>query len=239
MSEIDYSMTPTSYERLESYTQGVEIRDLTRRKFVSALPVVCSSNTDFSVDGFTLGQGYQEPSYTPFSDRRGRMATYELLDNRYQTLAEVQSYKTEDGFTLNGVIEPLDIRTSLTYTPADFPGARMMKGDLELLSVNSRPSQFASNVYEVVQFNVVDDAFFDAQDVVLDKAVPGFAGMRGRNVRPFSDLSSRVSASIYDTGLYFRHGSEFGDTRKSAGTGMTYDNARYGTDSLAFGGLLR
>ena len=157
MSEIDYSMTPTSYERLESYTQGVEIRDLTRRKFVSALPVVCSSNTDFSVDGFTLGQGYQEPSYTPFSDRRGRMATYELLDNRYQTLAEVQSYKTEDGFTLNGVIEPLDIRTSLTYTPADFPGARMMKGDLELLSVNSRPSQFASNIYEVVQFNAVDD----------------------------------------------------------------------------------
>ncbi len=239
MAEIDYSMTPVSYSDIESFTQGVEINDLSRRKFISALPVIRSSLDDFSVEGFVLGQGHSEDAYTPFFDRRGRMASYELLDNRYQTLSEVQSYKTEDDFTLNGVIEPLDIRTTLTYTPADFPGARTMKGDLELLSVNSRPSQFASNVYEIEQFNAVDDAFFDSQDVSIGKALPGFAGMRGRNVRPFNDESSQVTASIYNSGRYFRHGGEFGEARKSAGTGMTYDNARYGTDSLAFGGLLR
>ena len=238
MSEIDYSQRPLTYRDVETYTQGVEIRDLARRRAVSTLPVVYSGNSDLSIVKQDFGIESSEPLLTPFNDKRGRILPAEMLNLGWEKFEETQSYHTEDISTQNGAIEPLSIRSLLTSNNAEIPGERTIKGDIGLLSVNTRPSPIQEDTYDVRETGKPGNAFFDAQDQTLGSPILGFAGVHQAQYVPFDDLGSEVS-SVYYTGKYFKEGSEFGDTRKTRGRGFTYDNCVVGTDSIAFGGLKR
>jgi hypothetical protein len=237
--EIDYSQTPLTYRDVESFTQGVEIRDLARRRAVSTLPIIYSGQGDLTIVRQDVGQGAAEDVYTPFHDRRGRVQPQEMLDLGFRAYDEVQSYHTNDLSTMNGVIEPLSIRDALTATQAELPMLRTIKGDVGLLSVNDKGSAIQSDTYEFAPIPTPGNAFYDAQDVLATYPIPGFAGMTGPAPSPFNDYETQSVTSVYYTGRYPKEGGEFGTTRKALGRGHTYDNCMYGTDSIAYGGLKR
>lgn len=237
--EIDYSQAPLTYRDLEAFTQGVEIRDLSRRRAVSALPIIYSGKGDLTIIQQDVGQGAVEDVYVPFLDRRGRLHPSEILDLGFRAYDEVQSYHTNDLSTMNGVIEPLSIRDALTATQAELPMLRTIKGDVGLLSVNGKGSAIQSDTYEFAPIPSPANAFFDSQDVLATQPIPGFAGMSGPTPSPFNDYTTQDVKSVYYTGRYPKEAGEFGTTRRAMGRGHTYDNCMYGTDSIAYGGLKR
>jgi hypothetical protein len=237
MSEIDYSQRPLTYRDIEAYTQGLEIKDLARRRAVSTLPIIYSGKGDLTVVQQDFGIEAHEPTFTPYKDKRGRITPAESLDIGWRVYEETQSYHTEDLSTYNGAIEPLSLRSLLTSTNAEMPGERTIKGDIDLLSTNARPSQVQEDWYDVKDRGTPANAFFDSQDQMDGSPILGFAGGFGPQTVPFDDVSD--PACIQVTGRFFREGSVFGRTRKSHGKGFTYDNSTVGTDSLAFGGLKR
>ncbi len=239
MSEIDYSQRPLTYRDIESYTQGVEIRDLSRRRAVSNLPIIYSGAGDLSVVNQDFGIVAFEDAYTPFSDKRGRVLPQEVLDLGAKTFDETQSYHTDDLSTTNGLIEPLSIRETLTSTNANFPAVRGIKGDVDLLSINSKGSSVQTDTYEFAPESAPGNAFFDAQDQFDTLPIPGFSGIQQAQSSPFDDQGLMVVKSVYYTGRYSREAGEFGTKKKALGRGFTYDNCKYGTDSIAFGGLTR
>jgi len=224
-----------SYTDVEAYTQGVEIRDISRRRFISRLPVVSSGKDDLSLDTGVVGQrGFYE-TYEPFLDKKGRLTAEEVVSNPrlYDRDAQTDS---SDFISDSGVIDPLAVRYSASFVSAEGLPARGVRGDLNT-SVNRKPSPLISNVFDVTARSGVNNAFFDAQDVVLSIPIPGYSGTSDIEVTPFDDASVDASGIVRDK--FFRQGSEFGNTRKSAATGFTYSNSRYGLDSVAFGGLTR
>jgi len=237
VSEIDYSQRPLTYRDVEAYTQGFEIRDLGKRRVVSTLPVMLSGTGDLTVLKQDFGLDAQEPTFSPYRDKRGRIAPAESLQMGWRTFDETQSYHAEDLSNFNGVIEPLAIRTLLTSVAPEMPGERTIKGDIDLLSLNGRPSQVQEDWYDIRDRGTVHNAFFDAQDQVGYTPVPGFSGGHGPQEVPFSDNTDPVCIVV--TGRFFQEGSVFGRTRKTHGKGFTYDNSPIGTDSLAYGGLKR
>jgi hypothetical protein len=239
MSQIDYSQRPLTYRDVESYTQGVEIRDLARRRAVSNLPIIYSGLADLTVVQQDFGIVAVEDSYTPFKDRRGRVLPQEVLDLGPKAFTETQSYHSEDLSTENGLIEPLSIRETLTSTSANYPAARGIKGDVELLSINARGSAVQSDTYEFAPSSTPGNAFFDSQDQFDTLPVPGYSGIQQSQSAPFDDQGLMSVKSVYYTGRYPREAGEFGTKKKALGRGFTYDNCKYGTDSIAFGGLTR
>lgn len=236
-SEIDYSQRPVTYVEIESFTQGVEIKDLARRRAVSSLPIIYSGRADLSIEQQDFGIVAQEEKLTAFSDKRGRISPDEMLEVGWRAAIETQSYHSEDVATSNGAIEPLSIRSLLTSNNVEIPGERTIKGDAGFLSVNGRPSPIQDDWYDVRERGRVGNAFFDAQDQFFGNPMTGFSGLSAPQSVPFDDV--QAVKSVYYTGRYFRQGSEFGTTRKSRGRGFTYDNCDVGTDSIAYGGLKR
>lgn len=236
-SKIDYSQAPVTYAEIESFTQGIEIQNLARRRAVSALPIVYSGNDDLSIVQQDFGIVANEDQLTPFQDKRGRILPAEILVMGWQTFEETQSYHTNDLVNTNGVLEPLAIRSLLTATNAEIACERTIKGDAGLLSVNSRPSIMQDDWYDVRERGMPGNAFFDAQDQVSNMSIVGFSGGSAPQPVPFDD--AQKVKSVYYTGRYFLPGGEFGVSRKTYGRGFTYDNATVGTDSLAYGGLKR
>ena len=235
--EIDYSQTPVTYVDIECFTQGVEIKNLSRRRAVSSLPIIFSGREDFYIETQDFGIVAQEDTLTPFSDKRGRILPAEVLDVGWQTFEEIQSYHSEDISTRNGAIEPLAIRSLLTSDNCERPGQRTIKGDIGFLSVNSRPSPVQEDWYDVLEQGSSGNAFIDSQDQFFGNPMTGYSGMSAPQPAPFRD--SQTVKSVLYTGRYFREGSEFGDSRRSRGRGFTYDNCDVGTDSIAYGGLKR
>ena len=223
------------YADVEGYTQGVEIRDISKRRFISRLPVVTSGKDDFSLDTGVVGQrGFYE-SYTPFLDKKGRLTAEEIVSNTMLYDRDAQS-ESSDFISDSGVIDPLAVRYSPSFVSSEGLPARGVRGDMNT-SINRKPSPLISNVFDVTARTGVNNAFFDAQDVVLTIPIPGYSGTSDVEVTPFDDASVDAAGIVRDK--FFRQGSEFGNTRKSAGTGFTYGNSRYGLDSVAFGGLTR
>lgn len=237
MSDIDYSQRPLTYRDVESFTQGVEIKNLNRRRAVSTLPIMYSGKGDLSIEKQDFGIVAEEPQLTPFSDKLGRLSAETALDLGRFAYTEVQSYHTEDISTFNGAIEPLSIRSQLTSTNAELPGERGVKADVGFLSVNNRPAPIQDDWIDVRERGRPGNAFFDAQDQFFGNPTTGYSGIYAPQPVPFDDQVS-VKSVLY-TGRYFREGSEFGKHRKSLGRGYTYDNCEVGTDSIAFGGLKR
>lgn len=237
-SKIDYSQSPLSYRDVEAFTQGIEIRDLARRRAVSSLPIVYSGNGDLSIVKQDFGIVAEEESLLPFFDKRGRVPTADTLDLGWRTFKETQSYHTADISTANGAIEPLAIRSLLTSQEAELPGERTIKGDIGLLSVNSRPSPMQEDTYDVREAGRSGNAFFDSQDQFFGNPITGFSGVHESQPVAFDDAAVTVT-SVEFTGRYFREGSEFGLYRKTHGRGHTYNNCVVGTDSIAYGGLKR
>ena len=236
---IDYSQTPLTYRDVEAYTQGVEIRNLSRRRAVSTLPVIYGGQGELTIVQLNFGQGASESEYTPFRDRRGTLLPTEILDLGRKTFDEIQSYHTEDLTTFNGVIEPLSIRDALTSTHAELKSLRSIKGDIGLYSINGMGSIMQEETYEFAPNQAPGSAFYDSQDTFGTRGVPGYSGIESSQPSPFDDQHTQEVKSVYYTGRYPREAPEFGITRKAAGRGFTYDNCKYGTDSLAFGGLTR
>jgi hypothetical protein len=237
MSDIDYSQRPLTYKDVESYTQGVEIKNLARRRAVSTLPIIYSGKGDLTIEQQDFGIVAEEPFLTPFTDKLGRITADIALDLGRNAFLETQSYHTEDVSTYNGAIEPLTIRGQLTSTASDIPGERTIKCDVGFLSTNSRPAPIQDDWIDVSEKGKSGNAFHDAQEQFADQALPGYSGMHQAQPVAFSDAVT--VKSVYYTGRYFRENGEFGTSRKSLGRGFTYDNCDVGTDSIAFGGLKR
>lgn len=236
-SEIDYSQQPVTYANIESYTQGIEIKDLARRRAVSTLPIVYSGRADLSIEVQDVGLVAQEEQFTAFSDKRGRMLPSEMLEIGWRAPLETQSYHTEDVSNTNGAIEPLAIRSLLTSNNGEMPGERTIKADIGLLSVNSKPSPVQEDWFDVRERGTPGNAFFDAQDQFFGRSTTGYAGLFAPQTVPFNDV--HPVKSVHYTGRYFRSDNERGVNRKSRGRGFTYDNCEVGTDSIAYGGLKR
>jgi hypothetical protein len=251
MSEtIESFLRPSEYADFEKFTQGVEIKDLGKRVFNSNSPIITSGQLDFTITVIDIGQdagagstrkpfndrvGAQMPAgpFESFKDRLGVLTPDVILDTNG---GEGEIYATDPSL-INGAIEPLPVKYTSNFNLAEVAPARGVRADCEALSVNSRPSALFVHIYEVGDVSSDDNAFFDAQDVVSGIPVPGYSGIFGADRTPFRDHETWPEGIV--AGTFFRHGSEFGRSRKSAGTGFTYHNSRYGTDSVAFGGLKR
>lgn len=247
---IETFLRPSEYADFERFSQGIEIKDLGKRIFTSNSPVISSGQKDFTILTIDVGQdaaagstrkpfndkvGAQMPdgAFDSFKDRLGRLTLDQLLDTNG---GEGEIFATDPSL-INGAIEPLPVKYTSNFNLAEVAPARGVRADCETMSVNSRPSALVVHVYEVGSVSSVDNAFFDAQDVISGIPVPGYSGISGPDRTPFRDHETWPEGIV--VGTFFRHGSEFGKTRKSAGTGFTYHNSRYGTDSVAFGGLTR
>ena len=167
----------------------------------------------------------------------------------------------------NGILEPLAIRETILNNSADSPWqAHRVSG--EISGANSNPefgTIFVSNdikrtedqqKLENVMIN--DDGYFDASeqafDPVFDTAtsttitfnVPGFSSDVPQTEVLFDDTIDLTTNSLITetealTGILMAlpDSSRSNYLIKSAHSGFTYDNNPEGTDSLAFGGLLR
>ena len=201
----------------------------------------------------------------PYVDSDVYSASFYLQQQEYSMMWPVvlDNEAAEDAaFSYNGVIEPLTIRKYIagtsTYIGNHFdPEPYSVKGTMhsgEFFETRFRRSVPGSNWFEptgsvgiapfadidaalilreMAQYlshsiAITDDAFIEAtpwNDTTSPREM--FKEVRDKPIRNFL-ISSSVSAS-FD----YRPS----ENAKSAGTGFTYDNALFGLDSIAFGGI--
>jgi hypothetical protein len=221
----------------------------------------------FAKNQLGLSKGFKDG--VPFNDMNGNFNPIAYLNNdRYtEQWPIVFDENIIDPAILNGVIEPLAIRRTIGNMDIDSPfhahsirasmmsgkttrefGTSVVTGDIKIKENNS-----TDGIINNIMLN--NDPFFDAQEVsfdsVIDSAtgttiifpVPGFLSDVPQQEIIFDDTVDLTAndelSDAYNTIMYDRDRDRFNQEIKSATSGFVYSNNPEGTDSLAFGGLLR
>jgi hypothetical protein len=164
-----------------------------------------------------------------------------------------------DPLDMNGVIEPLTIRDIVTRSSLFLgnplsPEPHTVKGSTSGQHVEASHGKHysVSSYYRPLSEEKItafkEHMGFD--DDVLLYATPIYTSESSSSLEPFSESSDREKnlASVSDVSLsgylaaIFTSGSDMlvpSHESKTLGCGFIYDNSQYGTDSIAFGGLLK
>lgn len=264
--------TPTVVESTEAYLaaqrtanrrpkfpgylqQGIYMRRFDRK---IVLPVLGPEIDSYYLTGTWFGQPKNYSDNTAFHDI-SRFEPVGYLSDVNSTSyfpAILGNVNLVDPLQMDGIIEPLTIRSAIAGTSIDSPyEAKGMWGSLEEGNTDfTRKVDRVFQHYETVIPSIVSP-FLDSGDYLgthLSGSIkmPGEVSNNRKVVRPFSDVDR---AAFYDisttvassdivtvvTALTTSQGDFLPRNARSSGAGFTYVNNPVGTDSLAFGGLKR
>ena len=222
----------------------------------NSLPVLGPDVQNITIEQNTFGQGKTHSDSSVFHDLANFDAVSYLRDT---TGTQVFSVVLADASTttpdqMNGVIEPLPIRTVASLTSIDEPFEfRSIKGEFGNGNLDSfRKSDSVESIFSISP-PAVKDPYIDSAHLFGDVdagsvKVPGYFPDDEKIVFPFDDdddiktTKKGITASGGDMLVALRAMSPASDSLiddgfKSAGTGFSYKNSRSGIDSIAFGGL--
>jgi hypothetical protein len=204
--------------------------------------------------------------FAPFDDIVGKFSGRDFInDPGTQMYPNVMvSPNWTDPGALDGIIEPLTIRGKMPNAQAEGPHPAHDTRGAIMPTVGSEIMGLSVTIESSIPFEPVATIapYFDAQDVPFqgtgfNLAIPGFDYPEQREISPFDDtksLDSKSFAILNAATSGSREGGEFGTYQKSSPVGFIYRGGGYtikqspsltgakrvmGTDSIAFGGLLK
>jgi hypothetical protein len=230
----------SSFERL---AQGTSVRNKLKRN-ASLLPQMGTGESDFSVDKINFDQSKPFEDGEPYSDRE-RVTSEKYLQDPTQFGDTIM---VGDFHPIDGAIEPLIVRDDARFTLSQTPIGRSIKG--ALMDGNTDrfgKSDVKNSFFELSQTDAFD-YFLDSSSIFADIVLPGASSDAERRINPFDDsgihdkfLVSSENAEINSAILAMTGSVDdnfLRDNTKASTSGFIYSN-KEGTDSLAFGGLLR
>lgn len=235
-----------------STAQGVSFRNPLLRQ-TTLLPQINSGRTDFVIEVSNFGFRPPNDAMSPYSDREKLTSEKYLQDpNQFGFPLFVGDFLPNDG-----AIEPLVIRDAAKLDSIEDPISHRIRGHL---MCGNEDSYDGSDIKSSFILNKKNSDFVPFEDSVETMAggtvsILGFvANSLEDKIEPFNDdiLNSKrrfinkftnINNSIVYDGLFGMTGSVDDDFRplnsRSATSGFVYTNNSAGTDSLAFGGLLK
>lgn len=241
---------------IDHLRQGVEITRSTHR-YVSTLPLIGTGNENHEIELISFGQSSEFTVDSKFEEV-DRFNPVSFITNQdtltFPVVLDNPSY--EDPERMGGYIQPLTIaaRDLLTST------AEFEPHDIRAHLSDGNENSFGTmniitNIIDLHETQSFDDLYIDSADVMGNISgsisLMGFFPDKERTLSPFNetkflsktfisgtltgtssyDMITNIMSMSADTSTYIIDGF------KTAGMGFTYDNMRYGTDSIAFGGL--
>lgn len=244
---------------IEHVIQGHAVTDIKKRS-KGILPRMNSGRVDHVIEELNFGQSKTFDDGLPFVDTQQKIDAQKYIENSSQ----FDGITVGEFFEKDGAIEPLFIRDVINFVNVEVPFiSHIVRGTLEdgnedILRHTDRKLQFV----EIADPSVVEP-FLDSQehfgvDLAGSINMPGFVADERRVISPF-DESTAGSGSLVPNGdtltetgdlssinaaLQAMTGPIDDDIRprgfKSAAAGFIYSNNNtLGTDSIAFGGLLK
>jgi hypothetical protein len=223
------SVTPSSTVLIDAHRQGVEV-SMIKYFLRSNLPLITSkglSRTTINgkltpvLDMRDLGQGIEINAFEKFEDASERIDAQTILSNNliYEDAQDpFVSITTNDGrisvFSDSGKLSLVNQAQSLN--------ARGIRGQVDSIAL--------SDVFKFKERAIL--AFEDGVGQDLTIPVPGYAGINITNLA-FNDVTYETNLDIPIEYTYI------GPDSKTFSRGSTYYGSPTGTDSVAFGGLLR
>jgi hypothetical protein len=263
-------------DQIDQYRQGISIRSMADSS-LSMLPVITpngfpsrqNERFNFNVDQNTFGivELWENPgedgTIAPFDDIVGKFTAVSFLNDPGTQVypANIVSPVLRDPATMNGIIEPLAIRTKLSNASTDGPivahdirASLFPDSGLGIFSKSSEISGFIS-----FSNSDVIAPFLDSQESLIGNAsfriaTPGFDYPEQKNMPPYDDSVAINTTTLAEfvtqrTLGIFNLNERVGVYVKSATAGFVYRNYESvkakktgaqktnGTDSIAFGGL--
>lgn len=276
---IDRTATATAgidTEQIDVYRQGISIRNMFDAS-LSVVPVITpngfpsdsSKKFDFLMEQnlFGIVETWENPgedgSIAPFDDIVGKFDAKTYLDDPGTQMypANLVMPVLREPSSMNGIIEPLAIRTKLSNTNATGP---IVAHDIRASLFPDNGLNLFAKSTEVNGFIPLSSSdviapFFDSQESLVGNdtfriATPGFDFPEQKNISPYDDGIVINTTSLADnikqrTLGIFNLNEKVGIYVKSAPAGFTYrryESVRVrktgaqktnGTDSIAFGGF--
>ena len=243
-------------DQIDQYRQGISIRSMADSS-LSMLPVIT-----FGIVELWESPG-EDGTIAPFDDIVGKFTAVSFLNDPGTQVypANIVSPVLRDPATMNGIIEPLAIRTKLSNTSTDGPivahdirASLFPDSGLGIFSKSSEISGFIS-----LSNSDVIAPFLDSQESLIGNAsfriaTPGFDYPEQKNMPPYDDSvvinTTTLAEFVTQRTLgIFNLNERVGVYVKSATAGFVYRNYESvkakktgaqktnGTDSIAFGGL--
>lgn len=235
---------------IDRFRQGVEIVT-DRHRFLSWF-TVGSGETDHRMVVLNHGREREYDDGTIYEDRDQYDALL-FLCSSLDLPPIVGNANIREPSQFDGAIEPFSVRGPATFTSVDFPyeahgvSAQLIDGNEDAFRRVDRKSGFVELVLAPVA-----NPFFDAADSFGSASLQGFSSDVSRILTPFDELlrpraGARTSANMGgEMENRLLTGTMGGVTDElvppgfvSAQAGWTYDNASFGTDSVAFGGFVQ
>jgi hypothetical protein len=264
---------------VDAYRQGISIRSFADYSCIlvptltpNGFPAKTSTRFNFSVEQTTFGivELWEDPGEdgtpAPFEDITGNFDAKTYLTDTGTQIYPVVLFSPvlRDPSTMNGVIEPLAIRTKLSTTNTEGPE---VAHDIRATLLPNEGAEIVGMFAQIgnfIKFNSPSKIapFYDAQDVLMENSegtyrlsAPGFNFPEPRSIAPF-DESINLNTSTLTvadgslnaldlTGL----DAKYGIYGKSSTTGFEYRSSTsvklrktgaqrvLGVDSIAFGGF--
>lgn len=245
-------------DSVDRFRQGIEVTDERHRNVGVLIRLSTTRNLNHQIETNLLGQDSMFVSDgEPFAER-DRFDPVKVIEYGDTLTFPIQG----DGpWSLDGTIEPLTIRDTVTLDSIEAPFfAKSIKGNLqggnEDVSLRSEVIlQFIDLRLPTTQVPFLDSDEYVGQLLEGSVRVPGVFSDKVSTVHPFDDGDPRtlfagapseesaLSTLAIGGGPRVLSGASDMDMRpyehKSARAGFVYGDNPEGTDSLAFGGLLR
>jgi len=227
------------------FRQGISVQ-LQDQKYSEALTPKISSGQqrgkqpDHYIEEREFGQPKYHLDDKKYLDINGRFDPIAFLGGNWAIQYPIVFHESlVDPARFDGVIEPLTIRNTIGNLSIDSPfHPHSFRGDLQ---AGNTSREFGSSVItgDITTLEAeVSDPFFDAQEKILEVAVPGYNSDVAKIQNAFNDHEGQVANDELNTS-YDRNRQRYDHNTKSSVSGFIYGNNPEGTDSLAFGGLLK
>lgn len=227
----------------EQQAQGVSVRNKIKRN-ASLLPQMGTGKEDFTLTKINFSQSERFEETISFSDRERVISEKYILDpNQFGDTVVVGDYRPIDG-----ALEPFTIRDVASFSSIESSVGKSTKGSLMDGNIDKfGRSDVKNSFFAIVQTDDFD-FFLDSADTISNIVLPGSLGNGERKINPYDDsfidtkfLASSENGEL-NAALLAMTGSIddnfLPDNSKASTSGFVYSN-KEGTDSLAFGGLMR
>lgn len=229
---------------VEQVSQGVSIKNI-NKKFTAVLPYLNAGNVESLTEEIVIDHAPLNDPTASYVEKTNITAEAYLKDFS-QFLSPIQ---VGDYLPIEGALEPLVIRDEAAFTSIENPIAHKTRGSL--LDGNETTLAGSDRIASFIEYEANSDfvPYEDAVDTDANGKIIIFgyvADDTEDKTRKFDDTDfhgrNLVSGSDINSALLAMTGTIDNDFRpldsKAATSGFIYDN-KEGTNSLAFGGLLR
>lgn len=239
--------------RIDRYTQGVE---LTRQsRYDAGLVKIWSGEAghhmlvnQFGAQRITNRQGFSDKDlFNPFVYINVQ-DTGAALSSIFTFPIVTSDFDQEENINYDGIIEPLTIRSVISFSSIENPESHATRGAVMNGNVDIHSASDLIQTIEDIDLVNKNNAYIDMVDMLGSQSLGGFFEHKLPHIMPFSDarlvrnvpapdnepvdMLQAMSMMTGSTDNYIRY------KQRSATCGWYYDNnAGRGTDSLAFGGM--